>query len=166
MPIYEFYCADCHTVYSFFSARVDTAAQPSCPRCGRLELPRRPSRFATLKHSGESPPESLDDLDDARLEGAMDAVLREMGDLDSEPDPHAMGRMMRRFSQVSGLALGGPMEQFITRLEAGEDPEQLEQEMENELGDDATTDQLFTLKKALTSRRSLKPRVDDTLYYL
>jgi putative FmdB family regulatory protein len=35
MPIYEFYCPDCHTVFSFFSSRIDTAVRPACPQCGK-----------------------------------------------------------------------------------------------------------------------------------
>ncbi len=49
MPVYEFYCADCHTVYNFFSQSVNTAKRPTCPKCGRPELERRASLFAISK---------------------------------------------------------------------------------------------------------------------
>jgi len=45
MPIYEFYCVDCHTVFNFFSRRIDTEKRPSCPRCGRPGLERRLQQF-------------------------------------------------------------------------------------------------------------------------
>ena len=57
MPIYEFYCPDCHTVFSFFSSAVDTAASPACPRCSRPGLGRRPSRLdgAQLRYNQPDP---------------------------------------------------------------------------------------------------------------
>lgn len=166
MPIYEFYCQDCHTLFNFFSARIDTESCPQCPRCGRENLPRRPSRFATLKHRDEDTGDPLDAMDDSRLEGAMDTLMSEMESLENQDDPRVMGQMMRRFSQLTGLQMDDQIEDFVTRLEAGEDPDHLEQEMEQTFGDDQSLDQLFKLKKAFTSYRSRRPKVDDELYYL
>ena len=165
MPIYEFYCPDCHTVYNFFSARIDTAARPDCPRCERSGLERKPSTFATLKHGGEDDPEDdpLSGLDEAKLEGAMASLMQEVGGLENEDDPRAMGRLMRRFGELSGLEMGDRMEEMVRRMEAGEDPESLEAEMGDDLdGDDF--DDFFKLKKALGRRRG--PRVDEELYFL
>jgi putative FmdB family regulatory protein len=167
MPIYEFYCHGCHTVFSFFSARVTTEARPACPRCGSGELPRRPSRFATLKHSGEEA--ELSDpfagLDDARLEGAMESLMAEAGGLEDEQDPRAMARLMRRFSHLSGLEMGDRMEEFVARLETGEDPEALEKEVEA-VGDDEDLAGFFKLKKAFHEGRRKRPEVDEELYFL
>ncbi|MCP4658913.1 MAG: zinc ribbon domain-containing protein [bacterium] len=165
MPIYEFYCQGCHTVFNFYSSRVNTETRPSCPRCGRPELPRKPSRFATLKHPGDDEPDPFDTVDDSRLEGAMESLIAEMGEVENEEDPRAMGRLMRRFSDLSGLEPGERMEEFVERLEAGEDPESLEQEMESS-DDDGSIDELFQLRKAVHDRRSRRPRVDDELYFL
>jgi len=165
LPIYEFYCQACHTVYSFFSARIETDARPACPRCQRPELPRRPSRFAMLKHRGEDEPDPFGGFDESRLEGAMESLMGEMGDLENEEDPRLMARLMRRFSDLSGLELGDRMQDFVRRLEAGEDPEQLEGEMGDAgEGEDDFSD-FFKLKKALGERRK-HPRVDDELYFL
>lgn len=168
MPIYEFYCPTCHTIYSFFSARIDTAAQPACPRCKRDPLERKPSRFATLKHQGEEDAaDPFEALDDSKLEGAMDALMHEMSGLENEEDPRAMGQLMRRFGELTGLELGDRMEDMVRRLEAGEDPDALEAEMEGELGDDGdeSMEDFFKLKKAVQQRRR-RPRVDDELYFL
>lgn len=163
MPIYEFYCQDCHTVFSFFSSRIDTETRPACPRCERPDLPRRPSRFATLKHRGEEAADPLDQLDDARLEGAMDSLMAEMGQIEDGDDPRAMAEMMRRFGQLSGLEMGEKMEHLVEQLESGADPEALEREMD---ADDESMEDFFRLKKALASRRERPPAVDDELYYL
>lgn len=172
MPIYEFYCPDCHTLFSFFSPRIDTAAAPDCPRCGRADLGRKPSRFATLKHRGDQAPDPLADLDDARLEGAMNTLMHELDGAEESDDPRAMGALVRRFSELTGLTLGERMEDMVRRLEAGEDPDQLEQEMgdggaegDGEGADDGALDELFQLRKALQGRRA-RPRVDDQLYFL
>jgi putative FmdB family regulatory protein len=165
MPIYEYYCPDCHTVYSFFSARVDPDRRPDCPRCRRPELERKPSSFATLRHGGgEESEDPLDALDESRLEGAMDSLMREMEGVDEE-DPRAMGKIMRRFGELSGLEMGDRMEELVRRLEAGEDPESLESEMEDLDDGDDPMGELFQLKKAVADRRTRRPKVDDELYF-
>ena len=166
MPIYEFYCPDCHTVFNFFSARIDTTARPDCPRCERHALARKPSRFATLKSTGESDGEEdpMAGLDESRMEGAVESLMQEMGGLENEEDPRAMGRMMRRFSELSGLEMGDRMEELVGRMEAGEDPDSLEQEMGDDL-DGESFDDFFKLKKAVAAK-SRRPKVDDELYFL
>ena len=164
MPIYEFYCESCHTVFNFFTGRIDKARQPDCPRCGRAELPRRPSRFATLKHSGDEEPDPFANFDESKLEGAMDALMQDAGDVENEEDPRAMARLMRRFADLSGLEMGERMADFVSRLESGEDPEKLEQEMEGSM-DDENFDDFFKLKKVLQDRRK-HPKVDEELYFM
>ena len=167
MPIYEFYCPDCHTVFSFFTARVDLEARPDCPRCERAGLKRRPSRFATLKHQGadEEHRDPFDALDESKVEGAMESLMQEMGQLENDQDPRAMGHMMRRFSELSGLEMGDRMEQLVQRMEAGEDPESLEDEMGDSDDDDDGLEDFFKLKKTVAARRR-RPAVDDELYFL
>ena len=60
MPIYEFYCADCHAVFNFLARKPDTKKRPNCPRCGRPNLDRKVSRFAISK--GRSEPREGDAL--------------------------------------------------------------------------------------------------------
>ena len=166
MPIYEFYCASCHTIFNFFTPTSNLERQPTCPKCQRPDLERKPSRFATLRHRAgdDEAADPLAHLDDARLAGAVDSLLQEMGGVD-EDDPRAMVKMMRRFGELTGLEMGERMEEMVQRMEAGEDPESLESEMEASLGDDDEgLDDLFRLKKAL--RASRRPKVDEELYFL
>jgi len=172
MPIYEFYCPDCHTVFSFFSATVDTAARPACPECGRPELGRRPSRFATLSAGRAEEVEGDDDdpfagVDEARMERAMEELGAEFEgmDGDAEPDPRQMSRLLRRFSEVTGLEAGPKLREMLDRLERGEDPEALEAEMGGDEGDDDLSE-FFALKKKVASGRSRKPRIDQSLHFL
>jgi putative FmdB family regulatory protein len=175
VPIYEFYCASCHTVFSFFSARVDPEARPACPRCGRGELPRRPSRFATLRSRGGE--EALDDdtdplagVDDERLERAFEAMASEFESLDdaAEPDPRQLSRVLRRFTDLTGLEAGPKLRDVLDRLERGEDPDALEAEMggDSEAAGEEDLSEFFRLKTRLLGQRDRRPKVDETLYFL
>ena len=68
MPIYEFYCGDCHRIFSFLSRRIDTEGRPACPKCERPGLRRLPSSFAISKGRKEEPAGSpLPEMDESRL---------------------------------------------------------------------------------------------------
>jgi putative FmdB family regulatory protein len=167
MPVYEFYCSPCHTIFSFRSRRVNTDRRPNCPRCGHPELERQVSRFAISKGRKEEPAEGglPPNLDEERLERAMMSLAGEMEGMD-ENDPRAMARFMRKFADATGMNLDGEMGEAIRRLESGEDPEKLEEEM-GELFDDESMDKLFTPEgmKGL-QRRYVPPAHDETLYPL
>jgi putative FmdB family regulatory protein len=48
MPIYEFYCRKCNTLYNFFSRSVNTRKVHSCPGCKNVALARQLSMFAPI----------------------------------------------------------------------------------------------------------------------
>ena len=165
MPIYEFYCSDCHTLFNFFAASIDTKSRPACPRCERPELERRPARFAMLKHQGEEKPDPFGDLDDERLAGVMSSMMEEMSSLEDDEDPRKLAGLFRRFSESAGLDPGPRMEEMMARMEAGEDLDQLEEELEGELGGDESLEEFFRFrKKGRAAAR--RPKIDDTLYFL
>lgn len=166
MPVYEFYCDDCHTIFNFLSRRVNTDKQPDCPRCGRPELSRQVSRFAISKGQKEEPAaDGMPDIDEAKLEKVMMGLAGEMEGMD-ENDPRQMARFMRRLSDATGMNLGSGFEEAMSRLEAGEDPEKLEEEMGDLFSDDAMGN-LFSREgiKGL-KRKYTPPAHDDTLYLL
>ncbi|HEB68511.1 MAG TPA: zinc ribbon domain-containing protein [Desulfobulbus sp.] len=164
MPIYEFFCADCNTIFNFYSSRINTEARPDCPKCGRKGLDKMMSTFATVGKTGEDEADDpLAGLDESRMEQAFAGLMREAESINEE-DPRQMARLMRRFSEQTGISLGEQMEEALSRMEAGEDPDQIEQEM----GDLLDSDDAFTLeamkKKIRTGPRP--PAHDDTLYML
>ena len=163
MPIYEFYCVDCHTLFNFFSPTIDTTTRPQCPRCKRPDLERRPARFATLKHKGDEEPDPLGDLNEERLAGVMDSMMGELGAVDENEDPRQLARLFRRFGEASGLELGPRMEEMMSRLEAGENPDHLEEEMGDDFDDDSL-EEFFRLRKQGWKPRR-QPALDDTLYF-
>ena len=165
MPIYEFYCTDCHTIFNFFSRRINTETIPRCPKCGRPRLERRMSTFAISKGREESEEEPFGDLDESKMEKAMAALAGEMEGIDEE-DPKQAAQLMRKLYDVTGLNLSSGMEEAIRRMEAGEDPDKIEAEM----GDVLEQEDPFSVapKAGLRDlrRRCLPPTVDDTLYDL
>ncbi len=163
MPIYEFYCDACNVIFNFFSSRVNTTRIPSCPRCGKGKLEKQISTFATIgKAREEGGDDPLSGLDETKMERAFESLMREAEHI-NEDDPKQMAAMMRKFTAQTGIKLGDSMEEALSRMEAGEDPEQVEKEMGDILnGDDF---QLESLKKA-TGYRRRPPAHDDKLYEL
>jgi len=162
MPIYEFYCPDCHMIFSFFSRSINTEKRPSCPRCARPRLDRRMSIFASPRNQGEESEAPLPDMDEGKMEKAMSLLAQEAEHID-ENDPRQAANLMRKLTDMTGLNLGSGMEEALRRMEAGEDPETIEAEM----GDLLEGEDPFALeKKASGGGRTQNPRVDETLYDL
>jgi hypothetical protein len=74
--------------------------------------------------------------EESRMENLADDAM--LTDLD-ENDPRSLGRWMRKMSQEMGEELGPEFNEIVGRLEAGEDPEEIEKSMP-ELGDMAGSD--------------------------
>lgn len=165
MPIYEFYCGHCHTLFNFFAASIDTETRPSCPRCDKPDLERRPARFAMPKHRGDEEPDPFGGLDDERLAEVMSSMMEEMTALGDNEDPRKMAGLFRRFSESAGLEPGPRMEEMMARMEAGEDLDQLEEDLEGELEGDESIEEFFRFRKT-RHHLARHPRVDDTLYFL
>ena len=166
MPIYEFLCSNCNTLFNFFSARIDTETRPACPKCEAL-LERRPASFATLRHAdddGERDP--FDGLDEAVLDRAMAEMSAELEASGGEEDPRRLARLFRKFGDASGMQIGPRMEDMLARLESGADPEDLEHELGGELDSEDSLPELFRVRQALASEIRRRPRVDRELYFL
>lgn len=164
MPIYEFYCSDCHAIFQFFSRSFNTDKRPACPACQRPGLSREVSRFA-ITGKAKSPDEQLDDLpiDETRMMHAMEQLAGEAESINDE-DPRQAANLMRRFAHLSGMPMGDAMEEAIARMEQGEDPDAIEADM----GDRLDTENPFACGGSLKSlQRTLRaPRRDETLYDL
>ncbi len=163
MPIYEFYCRDCNTIYNFFSKYVNTNKIPLCPRCKDSKLSRQASVFAVAGRAKEG--SDADDLpfDESKMEKAMQMLEREAGNINEE-DPKQAAALMRKLSDVAGLKLGSGMDEAIRRLERGEDPDSIESEM----GDILEQEDPFSLsgKKGAGRSKRTAPLRDETLYDL
>lgn len=143
MPIYEFACPKCCRIFSFLSKRVNPERTPVCPKCGNKKLKKEVSRFAMTKGLKEpaAPPTGDDggppmpDMDDPRIERAMMEMERDMEHLD-ENNPKHMAHMMKKMKDLMPRGtMPKEMDIAIKRLEAGEDPEKIEADMGDVLGD-------------------------------
>ena len=164
MPIYEIYCDDCNTIFNFFSKTINTNKKPKCPKCKTKTLDRQMSAFAIAgkaKEDGE-----LDDLpfDESKMEQAMGMLAGEADRMDEE-DPRQAANLMRKLTDMTGMKLGNGMEEALSRMEKGEDPEKIEAEM----GDLLEGEDPFILpgkKGAINRANRPAPQKDDTLYDL
>ncbi|PIE56625.1 MAG: hypothetical protein CSA34_03150 [Desulfobulbus propionicus] len=163
MPIYEFFCEKCNTIFNFFSRRVTTDRRPSCPQCGKPELDKMMSTFAAIGRAREADDDPLAGMDETRMEQALAGLMREAEHL-KEEDPRQMASLMRKFSDQTGMQLGEQMEEALSRMERGEDPAQIEEEMGELMdGDDAFS---FAAIKKKAGAGPPPPRRDEHLYEL
>jgi putative FmdB family regulatory protein len=161
MPIYEFYCDDCNTVFNFFSRSVNTKAEPVCPRC-QGTLKRQMSIFSKVtRGKEEASGDDMPQFDEARMEKAMTMLAGEADRID-ENDPRQAAQLMRKLSEAAGISFGDGMEDALNRLERGDDPEQIEEEM----GSLLETEEPVLLNKKGAGKKRAATVVDETLYEL
>ena len=163
MPIYEFYCDSCNIIFNFLSSRVDTSTQPDCPKCGKKEINRQMSTFATIGNAEETDSSQMAGVDESKMEEAFASLMSEADGINEE-DPKQMATLMRKFTEKAGVQLGDTMEEAISRMEKGEDPDLIEKEM----GDRLDGEDLFSIDgiKAKANSTKQKPIHDEKLYKL
>jgi len=162
MPIYEFYCKNCHMIFNFFSNSINVEKRPNCPKCKKRKLERQMSTFSTPRNRAEEDDMPMPDIDESKMEQAMNLLANEAEQMD-EDDPRQAADLMRKLTDMTGMNLGPGMEEALARMEAGEDPEQIEAEM----GDLLEEEDPFTFKqRVLKGLKKRPPRVDEGLYYL
>ncbi|MFP4417855.1 MAG: FmdB family zinc ribbon protein [Chitinivibrionales bacterium] len=161
MPIYEFYCPKCHTIYNFLSRTINTTDTPHCPGCRTNSLQRKPSMFAITGKSDRGEDDQMDDLpiDESKMADAMASLASEAENI-SDDDPRAAAQLMRKLSEKAGFQYGDAFEEALSRMEAGEDPEEIEAQM----GDALEGDETAFLKAGKKIGRKLPPKKDTTLY--
>jgi putative FmdB family regulatory protein len=162
MPIYEFYCKKCNTIYKFFSKVVNTEKVPDCPKCKKSKLQRQVSVFSFSSGKKDEGENDVPPIDESKMERAMGMLAQEAGKIDEE-DPRQAAQLMRKLTDASGIKMGPGMEEALHRLEKGEDPEKIEQE----IGDLLEGEEPFILdSKNKTGSKKPNPQIDDTIYDL
>src|SRR2546421_11229251 len=142
MPIYEFACPDCRVIFNFLSKRMNPERLPACPKCGNKRLVKQMSGFATPRGAKEPAAggteeggEPAPDFDDPRMLRAMSELERDMEHMD-ENNPRHMAQMMKKMKDIMPAGtVPKELDVAIKRLEAGEDPEKIEEDMGDVLGD-------------------------------
>jgi len=128
MPLYEFYCEPCHTIYTFRFPRVDTSTVPPCPVCG-AELAREVSSFAHIVKGKNS----SDPMEGCESASRMGQVLAQMGERlqsldDDDADPREAVKVMKELASAGGMNFKKEVREAMARIEAGEDPERIDEE--------------------------------------
>ncbi len=143
MPIYEFACPKCRVIFNFLSKKVNPTHSPTCPKCGNKKLAKQMSRFASPRGAKEPAPDTgadgpdgpTPDIDEGRMMRAMSELERDMDHLD-ENNPRHMAHMMKKMKDIMPPGtMPKEMDVAIKRLEKGEDPEKIEADMGDVLGD-------------------------------
>lgn len=143
MPIYEYACPKCRVIFNFLSKRINPDRLPTCPKCGNKKMAKQITRFAMSRGLKEpaSPAEGdagdapTPDFDDPRVERAMMELERDMAHMD-ENNPKHMAHMMKKMKDLMPPgSVPKELDVAIKRLEAGEDPEKIEADMGDLLGD-------------------------------
>lgn len=114
MPNYEYRCLNCRKRFDIFMAYADYGKRVvTCPHCQSEAVQRRIGRVR-VAHSDESRLENM--ADPSRLAGLDD-------------DPRSLGKMMREMSRETGEDMGSEFDEVVGRLESGQSPEQIEQDL-------------------------------------
>jgi hypothetical protein len=134
-------------LFSFFSKRINPDRLPICPKCGNKKMEKQISNFAMLKGTPEpaaAGPAGDDgaeaggpapDFDDPKMMRAMAEIERDMDHLD-ENNPKHMAHLMKKMKDaLPPGVMPKELDTAIKRLEQGEDPEKIEEDMGDVLGD-------------------------------
>ena len=173
MPIYEFYSPDTNKVYQFLARSLAYGdCTPRCPDGDGLRMERRVSRFAIIgkarEPAGDDP---FAGMDESKMDAFMADMEKEMSGMDdNNPDPRQLGRLMRKMTDLMGERTPEALQEVVRRLEAGEDPEKLEEQFgsmagpEEEGVEGGAADALWdSMKKRIRALRD-QPVRDPKLY--
>jgi putative FmdB family regulatory protein len=169
MPIYEYYCPPCHTIYSFFARTLSTPVDPTCPKCGKKKLEKKVSRFAISKGLTENAgsPDPFENVDESKMEQLMAEMAPHMDENSDGPeDPRQMAGLMKKMFEMTGMQPNGAMLEAIRRMEAGEDPDKIDEEMGDALDGEGDPFAPESSKQKRLARFFEAPNVDPELYDL
>jgi len=103
-------------------------------------------------------------FDENKMEKALQLLSRESEKI-KEDDPRQAADLMRKLTDMTGLELGANMEEALSRMEQGEDPESVEADMGDLLNDEESFLLSGESEKRAKSKRA-SPQRDETLYDL
>ncbi|HUS14709.1 MAG TPA: zinc ribbon domain-containing protein [Chloroflexia bacterium] len=152
MPIYEYRCPDCQRRVSLFYRTVSAAQAEGgnavCPNCQGHNLQRLISRVSYIKAGNLGDSENVggmttaDDLDNEEQYGSYGNDPEGFGEMlkgVDEDDPRSVARWARNMQRQTGEDLGPEFDTALNRIEAGEDPDRVMDDLEPSMGmgDDA-----------------------------
>lgn len=132
MPIYEYRCGSCKRKVSIFFPSISAAetraaaGEVRCPNCSSADLTRLMSRFYAIRSDNASD----DDLSDMGDFGGDNGLMPGL----DEDDPRAVARWARQMKESMGseMDMGPGFDQALARIEAGEDPDKVMDDIDPE----------------------------------
>ena len=114
MPTYQYICNHCQKRFEVYLTYAEyEQAEVACPNCHCTNVRRRIGRIRIAR------------TEESRLENLMDT-----DNLDGiEEDPKALGRLMRQMGSELGEEMGPEFDEVVSRLESGQDPEEIERDL-------------------------------------
>ncbi|MBO7524944.1 MAG: zinc ribbon domain-containing protein [Verrucomicrobia bacterium] len=140
MPIYEYACPKCKKVFSFLSKTLTPPRVPSCPKCGGRKMEKLMSRFAAPRGVQEpAAPTPGDDSgltpdDEARMERVMGDIEKDLDYVDENNPKHLAHVMKKMKDALPPGVVPKEFDQALKRLEKGESPEKIEEDMGDVFG--------------------------------
>lgn len=114
MPTYEYRCLDCRKRFEVFLKFSEYGVKKvTCPNCQSENIQRRIGKVRVARS------------DESRLTSMADPS--NLASLDE--DPRALGKMMRAMSHEVGEDMGGEFDEVVSRLESGQNPDEIEREL-------------------------------------
>lgn len=114
MPNYEYRCLNCRKRFEVFMSYAEYGTRAiTCPFCNSADVQRRIGRIRVARS------------DSNRMENL--AEPSNLANIDE--DPRALGKMMRQMSSEIGENMGPEFDEVVHRLEKGQSPDQIEQEL-------------------------------------
>jgi hypothetical protein len=129
MPIYEYYCENNNKIYSFLiKSPALRSITPQCPDHPEFTLQKTVSQFAFISKVKETP---VDDpfhgMNDHEMERVMQVMEQELSGFENQnPHPKEMGNILQRMNQILGDRVPKELQEISRRLQAGEDPDQID----------------------------------------
>lgn len=121
MPNYGYRCLNCRRKFNVFQSYEAYGKEAVvCPHCQSGNVRRKFNRVRVARGDRSRLGEMADP---ARLAGI-------------DQDPRALGSMMREMRQELGEDMGGEFDEVVDRLERGQSPDDIEEEMPDLGADD------------------------------
>jgi len=115
MPIYEYFCKPCNTIFNFYAKSFAADRQPPCPRCGGT-LHKQVSSFSLgsrLHGPGNLP------LSPQRLEEGM-RRLEQFG----QQNPQEAERLRKKFGEMTGVSFAEDRVRAASAASSPAEPEE------------------------------------------
>lgn len=162
MPVYEYYCPDCHKIYQFFARSINNDKTPDCPVCNHKNLQKEISTFALLKNLT-----GTDHAADTDIMQALTDLAKESQSLESSTQSGQEARAAKavlNFLKSTGTQSDGQLEEALAKTIKDNDINLTEHELEEKLNDPEYSVLLEQIKKYKHCAK--KPPIDDKLYDL